>query len=263
MIDIHHHLLWDLDDGSDSLATSVEMVRMAYMDGITHIVCTPHANPYWAFRPDDNARKIAELREAIHGRYDVMLGSGCDFHLSYDNIDDARANPAKYAINGGGYLLVELPEFAFPLNLVDIFYQLQIAGITPILTHPERNPTLQAHPKRMMEWLRGGVLVQITADSILGRFGKIAQKAAHQLLSDDWVQFVATDAHNISTRPPNMKQAREWVAKHCGEEMAVRLFETNPRAVFYGKPLGPQPESKRIFEAFEDRRNWWQKMLRR
>src|SRR6202012_2764090 len=125
--------------------------------------------------------KAADLRAALAAEHiDLTLGTGCDFHLSYDNLADAKLTPRKYTINGGDYLLVELPDYGLPLNLTETFYEMQIAGITPILTHPERNLTLQNDPNRMIEWLRGGMLIQITAASILGKFGKSAEKASHR-----------------------------------------------------------------------------------
>ena len=85
-------------------------------------------------------------------------------------------------------------------------------GLTPILTHPERNPTLQTDQPRLMDWLRGGVLVQVTAGSVLGRMGRHAERMAHDLLANRWVHFLATDAHNTTSRPPKMREAFELVA---------------------------------------------------
>ena len=105
------------------------MARMAAADGITHIVCSPHANGRYAYDPREIAEKIAELQRLLDREADpVKLGRGCDFHLSYDNIQEAQADPARYSINGLGYLLVELPDYALPPGLTEIFYQMQIAG---------------------------------------------------------------------------------------------------------------------------------------
>src|SRR5277367_3137879 len=191
MIDIHHHLLWGLDDGSTSLENSVEMARIAAADGITHVVCTPHANDQYAYDP----RLIAEKIEILQYKLDaagvaVKLGRGCDFHMSYDNIQDAKADPARFSINGLGYLLVELPDYGLSQALTETFYQLRLAGLTPILTHPERNATLIADHNRMADWMRGGLLVQVTAGSVLGNMGKAAHRMAHELLENRWVHFL-------------------------------------------------------------------------
>jgi protein-tyrosine phosphatase len=261
MIDIHHHLLWDMDDGATSLETSVAMAKMAAADGITHIVCSPHANSTYVYDPPVIAEKIAELqrlldREAVA----VKLGRGCDFHMSYDNIQEAKVDPAKFSINGFGYLLVEIPDFGISRGLTDIFYQLQLTGLTPILTHPERNPTLQTDQPRMMDWLRGGVLVQVTAGSVTGRMGKQAERMAHDLLANRWVHFLATDAHNITSRKPKMQEAFELVAQKYGPEYAHLLCVSNPLAAFMGKPLQPQPEPLNLYENLEKKKGWWQRL---
>src|ERR1700678_405256 len=110
MIDLHHHLLPGLDDGSDCFETSVAMARIAADDGITHIVCTPHANNRYTFDPRTNAEKTYELQALLADAGIAMtLGRGCDFHLSYDNIQAAQTDPNRFSINGLGYLLVEVP----------------------------------------------------------------------------------------------------------------------------------------------------------
>jgi protein-tyrosine phosphatase len=263
MIDIHHHLLWDQDDGATSLDLSVEMARMAADDGITHIACTPHANSHYAYIPEIVSSKIAELQHLIQKEgIDIKLGRGCDFHMSYDNIQQARVDPTRFSLNGGHYLLVEIPDYAIPRSLGETFYQMQLDGLTPILTHPERNATLQKEPTRMMEWLRGGVLVQVTAGSVLGKMGKTAERVAHDLLAKRWVHFLATDAHNVSSRPPKMRDAQDLVAKKYGPEYARLLCVSNPLAAFLNKPMPPQLEPFDLYENLEPK-SWWQRLIGR
>jgi protein-tyrosine phosphatase len=257
MIDIHHHLLFAVDDGSPDLETSIEMARLAVAEGITHVVCTPHANHKYEFNPAVNLQKLEVLRERLAAeRISLTLGLGCDFHLSYDNIQSALVDPARYSINRLGYLLVELPDYGLPNGLTATYYELQVAKSTPILTHPERNPTLQGDSSRMIQWLRGGLLVQVTADSVLGRMGGKAESMAHKLLADRWVHFLSTDAHSIRSRPPRMREAHALVAKKYGRDYADLLCIENPRAVFEGRPLGPQPEPARLYDDMEEKRSF-------
>lgn len=263
MIDIHHHLLWDLDDGATSLETALAMARMAAADGITHIACTPHANELYAYVPSVIDAKIAELQKLIdEERLNLKLGRGCDFHMSYDNIQEAKSNPARFSINGLGYLLAEIPDYGLSPGLTEVFYQLQLEGLNPILTHPERNATLQADSSRLIDWMRGGVLVQITAGSIMGRMGKKAERMAHELLTKRWVHFVATDAHNTGSRPPKMKDAFEAVAEKYDPEYAHLLFVSNPLAAFLGKPMAPQPEPLDLYDDMKPK-SWWQRLVSR
>jgi protein-tyrosine phosphatase len=263
MIDIHHHLLWDQDDGSTSRELSLEMAQMAAGDGITHIACTPHANGYYEYNPEIISGKIAELQNLLQqNNVPVTLGRGCDFHTSYDNIQQAHEEPTRFSLNGGNYLLVEIPDHALPPTLNEVFYQMQIDGLIPILTHPERNLTLQKDMSRIKDWLRTGVLVQVTAGSVLGKMGRTAQRVAHELLSKKWVHFLATDAHNVTSRPPKMREAMELVAEKYGSDYAHLLCVSNPLAAFTNKPMQPQPEMLDLYEE-EDSRSWWQRLLKR
>jgi protein-tyrosine phosphatase len=263
MIDIHHHLLWDQDDGSTSLENSLEMARMAAADGITHVACTPHANGSYEYVPEKIDEKIAELQRLIDKEgLKLKLGRGCDFHMTYDNIQLAQQEPTRFSINGGMYILVEIPDYALPRGLTETFYQMQIGGLTPILTHPERNPTLQKEPERIAEWLRGGVLVQVTAGSVVGRMGRRAEKLAHELLAKRWVHFLATDAHNTSSRPPKMSDAHEAVAGKYGSDYAHLLCVSNPLAAFMNDAMPEQHEPLGLYE--EDApQSWWQRLLNR
>ena len=200
MIDIHHHLLYGLDDGSTDLETSLKMAEIAIADGITHVVCTPHSNSEYEFSPEKNAGRLACLREGLGER--LTLGQGCDFHLSYDNIESALQQPTRYSINGKQYLLVEFPDFGIPQNISSSFHEMFVAGIVPVLTHPERNLTLMQKPEKLAEWIEMGCLVQVTAGSLTGRFGKGPQRISQQLVASGRVHVVATDAHNITSRPP-------------------------------------------------------------
>jgi protein-tyrosine phosphatase len=249
MVDIHHHLLPGLDDGAPDLQTTLDMARMAADDGITHIVATPHANDHYQFDRPRNEQMLADLREKFAAeRIPITLGSGCDFHLSYDNIRDATRNPTRYTINEKKYLLIELPDHSISPQIEDSYYELRRAGMTLILTHPERNPTMQRDYPRLAEWLKQDVLVQVTASSVLGHMGPAAEKMAHRLLADHWVHFLATDAHNINRRRPKMSEARNLVAQKYGADYATALCVTHPLAVFEGRPLPPYEEPRGIYE---------------
>jgi protein-tyrosine phosphatase len=249
MIDIHHHLLPGLDDGSPDLETSIAMARMAAEDGITHIVATPHANNRYRFDRNRNEEMLEVLREnLVREGIQITLGSGCDFHLSYDNIHDARQHPHKYSINGKQYLLIELPDHAIAPQIEDSFYDLRLAGMNLILTHPERNPTLQNHPERLKTWVQQGMLLQVTTSSVMGQMGSVAEKMAHKLLSDRWVQFLATDAHNLTRRPPKMRAAYDVVAGRYGASYAQAICMDNPLAAFEGRQLPPMEEPQHLYE---------------
>ena len=215
------------------------MVEMAIADGITHIVVHTARQPSLFLRPRAQCHALCRIAGRGNKRFgeQITLGLGCDFHLMFDNIEDAQRHPTRYTINGHNYLLVEFPDSAISPNTPQTFYQLSLSGMTPIITHPERNPILARQPERMAEWLKAGALIQVTASSLTGRFGQAAEQAAIWLLDHQWVHFLATDAHNTQSRPPAAAAAFDWVAEQYDLATAERLCIANPRAAFYGEAL--------------------------
>jgi protein-tyrosine phosphatase len=240
VIDIHCHILPQVDDGSKSWEMSLEMFRMAASDGIEHIVATPHANDRYAYDRQTLSNLIEELRQ--RASLGPQLSLGCDFHLSYDNLQDALTNPEKYAIEGTNYLLVELSNYSIPTQINDCFTQLGRKGMTPILTHPERNPILQQNPERVLQWIELGCVVQVTAAVVTGSWGERAWSTAEWLLKRNAVHVIATDAHDTKHRVPNLSTARDAVADDYGEDVARALVDDNPRAIISNQPLPYFPD---------------------
>src|SRR4051812_20286960 len=193
MIDIHSHILPGLDDGAETPEESLAMVRMAAAAGTTDIVASPHANEKYVFNPETVKRKIRELQAAVGESPRIYFG--CDFHMTVENLDDALRSPEKYSINHRGYLLVEFSDFHIPKTTSTIFDRLMHAGMRPIVTHPERNQFLQNKLADLETWVAQGALVQVTVQSLLGRFGKSARSVAHELMERGLVHFLASDAH--------------------------------------------------------------------
>ena len=242
MVDIHCHLLPGLDDGPETMEEAVEMAEMAIADGITHIVSTPHANDMFTFDLERNLELSRELGAKVGGR--LELSTGCDIHLSYENIEAAVASPARFTINQKNYLLIEFADFALPPSLDDALLRLQEAGLKLIVTHPERNALIRSKPERLHAWIESGCYVQITGFALTGRFGPSAERAAHSLLERNWVHFISTDAHNVQGRPPRLRAVHNIVASKHGTETARALFHDNPLAAWNGEPLPwtPKPE---------------------
>ncbi|HEV3307291.1 MAG TPA: CpsB/CapC family capsule biosynthesis tyrosine phosphatase [Candidatus Sulfotelmatobacter sp.] len=235
VVDIHSHILPEVDDGSKSWETSVAMCRMAAADGITHQVATPHANDRYHYDREYLQGLVAHLQQLVGNV--ITLSLGCDFHLSYDNLQDVLANPSRYAIEGSHYMLVELSNYSVPQQITDCFMKLGDCGITAVITHPERNPILRESPQRVVEWAEQGCVIQMTGSALTGFWGERVRRAAHWLLEHDAVHVLATDAHDTEKRIPVLSTAREAAAEICGEEVADALVEANPTAIIHSQPL--------------------------
>jgi protein-tyrosine phosphatase len=240
MVDLHCHILHGLDDGAKSIEESLAMAENAIADGITHVVGTPHSSNEFLF---DYARVRAardELQAQLGER--LHLATGCDFHLNPENLAALKQWPERFCVNQKDYLLVEFNEFSIPPAMDQMLHQLQLAGLRPVVTHPERNAILRSQPERLSQWVRQGCFTQVTAGSLLGVFGPGAQKDAIAWIAQGLIHFVASDAHNTKSRPLALKPAYEFVSAEFGKEKARALFEENPLAAFEGRQLPHVPE---------------------
>jgi protein-tyrosine phosphatase len=231
MVDIHSHILWGLDDGAETLEESLAMLRLAADSGTTDIVATPHSNSKYRYEPEVIQQRIGELSASVSGK--PRIHRGCDFHLSFDNVQAAMENPNKYAINGGRYLLVEFPDGPLA-GMKRVLTTLIDCGLTPIMTHPERHRQLRRIDEEFVEWIQMGCLVQVTAQSLLGRFGKHSEESAWEMVQQGLAHFIASDAHDTQDRPPRLDLAFQALTDRVGESHARLLSIDNPRAVLSG-----------------------------
>jgi protein-tyrosine phosphatase len=239
MIDLHFHVLPGVDDGPDNLADAVEMCRMAAEDGCRVVVSTPHQrHDLWENR--DRAlleRRLAELRAAVAGIIEVRLGA--EIRVDSELIDELSAPDRRglLPLCGGRYLLLELPRHGSAIDPVALAHELIVGGWRPILAHPELISALVANEPIVESLQQMGVLFQVTADSVLGRFGRTARQVCEAWLDAGRVDFVASDAHSPRRRRPGLAEARDAIAAGWGQDMALALTSTNPLAVIEGRPL--------------------------
>ncbi len=252
MIDIHSHIVPGVDDGPRTMRESVAMLEIAIESGTTDIVATPHANLEYSFDPEVISTTLAKLEKKTKGA--IRIHRGCDFHLSFDNIEDAIRHPTKYTINGANYLLVEFSDLLIFQNTGEIFDHLMDAGMIPIITHPERNWLLHQRLKELEEWAAKGVLLQVTALSFTGRFGRTAKKFSELLMEHGLVHFIASDAHDPEDRTPFLADVYRQIARRYGSEWAERLFVSNPRATLTGDAIeldAPPPRRRKWYEFWQ------------
>jgi protein-tyrosine phosphatase len=240
MVDVHCHILPGLDDGAADIQESLAMAQSAIDEGVTHIVGTPHSSSQFSF----NYSRVRTLREQLQRLVGdrLVLASGCDFHINLENLEALRADAPRFCINQRNYLLVEFSEYSIPPTMNHTLHDLQLMGLRPVITHPERNAILQAQPGRLAAWVQIGCFAQVTAGALTGNFGPKSREDALRWIGEGLVHFVASDAHNTSWRPLRLRAAYDLVVERFGEEKAQALFVHNPLAAFEGRELPYVPE---------------------
>jgi protein-tyrosine phosphatase len=241
MVDIHSHILPQVDDGSHSLDESLDMCRASAQDGISVMVATPHAHDglHRTHDPEFLAQKVAELNALLGGGPSIVLG--CELRFTHELVKQICETRSAPTIAGGPYVLVEFPHTVVPSGSEYPLVDLMNNQITPIIAHPERNLMLMSEPGRFYELVSIGVLGQMDAGSITGQFGKKVQQAAQVMLESGLIHFIASDCHNTRNRLPGMSGAVGTTAKIVGEEYARDMAGANPAAVVEGKPIPNRP----------------------
>jgi protein-tyrosine phosphatase len=240
MVDLHCHILPGLDDGAANMEESIAMAESAIADGITHVVATPHSNSQYHFDFTHVRGLRDELQSKIGNQLEIV--TGCDFHLNPENLSSLRRDARQYCINQNDFLLLEFNEFSIPPSMDQTLHAMQLTGVRPIITHPERNGILRAHPERLKKWVRQGCFAQVTGGALTGGFGPSAQQDALRWIGEGLIHFVATDAHNTRRRPLRLQSAYNVVVDRFGQEKARALFQDNPFAAFEGRELPHVPE---------------------
>lgn len=232
MIDIHCHLLPGIDDGSSTLEESLQMARMAVADGITHAVLTPHLNPG---RWDNSAANIAAATQALRAALaaeaiPLSLGFAAEVRISdqiFQQLDNGDI-PFLGELDGDRVILLEFPHDHIIPGTPNLIAWLVRNGIRPVIAHPERNREFMQTPDKLLPMIDQGSLVQITACSLTGRFGAATTAVAEYYIRKGLASFVASDAHNTSTRPPLISAACQIIDKLVGPREAIRLTQEMP-----------------------------------
>ena len=242
MIDLHCHLLPGIDDGAPDLETSFAMARIAVEDGITVTACTPHNHPgvYDNHGPAIKAA-IATLQLELDGAgIPLKLISGADVHIAEDLVDGLKSGRVA-SLNDTRYFLFEPPHHIAPPRMEAVVFDVMLAGYMPVLTHPERLTWIEDHYDAIVRLAGRGVLMQITAGSVTGRFGKRPKYWADRMLDEGLVHILATDAHNLRNRKPVLSEARDMVSERLGEAEAAAMVLDRPARIVENAPPEAAP----------------------
>jgi len=234
MIDLHCHILSGIDDGAQTDNDSLDMAKLAVQEGITTIIATPHHNNGRYENPKQNILvKVAELNKRLQAeKIHLNILPGQEPAITGELAEDFD-NGQVMTLNGTNYLFVELPSDHVPRYAEKLLFELQLKGLVPVIVHPERNREIHERPELLYKLVEKGALAQLTAGSVVGSFGKKIKSFSEQLIEANLVHFIASDAHNVTSRAFRLGQAYDLIEKQYGIDM-VYLFQENAELLVEG-----------------------------
>lgn len=233
MIDLHCHILPDIDDGPQSPDESIKMLKIAASEGICTIAATHHFNveehtpESYLSRLDDGFKKLQPHMEELSFNIEILSGAEVYISpvlLSIDNLE-------KLCINNGRYLLVELPMLDIPQYTEEVIYSLRLRGMVPIIAHPERNRRIAKNPELLRPLIKLGALSQVNAGSITGHIGRDVQRCVKHMFKRSLAHFISSDAHDSHKRVPQIKNAAKLLVKWLGKAAADNIVYDYPNAI--------------------------------
>jgi protein-tyrosine phosphatase len=232
MVDIHSHLIPNVDDGSKSVEETFMLIKEADRAGITDIILTPHyiVNSY-----EQNANTLILLKDKLQqildkDKINVKLHIGMEVYIT-DNLIDLLKQNKLLTLANSKYLLMELPLNTNVQYLDMVIFKLIENNIIPIIAHPERYKFVQEDPSKVRELIDSGCLIQSNIGSILGIYGKKAKKTIKYLLKNDLINFIATDTHRKNTIYPLLEKGIKKIEKITGKEKAEELTNLNVQKI--------------------------------
>ncbi|MFL2068935.1 tyrosine-protein phosphatase [Leuconostoc mesenteroides] len=251
LIDLHSHLLPNIDDGSKSLRASIRMAKEAVDSGIKAALMTPHhMNGHYVNHKDDVIRLTSEFQKHLDNNdiglqvfpsQEVRINGGLLQALDDDDI--------LFADESNRYLLLEFPDDDVPTYSKDMIFQIMQRGITVEIAHPERNTKIMSTPSILFDLIEAGAVAQVTASSYVGTFSKKVEKFAEEIIKHNLAHVFVSDAHDLPNRDYEMVEAMAKLEKQMGCDYQ-ELFETNAEAILDGDnvtSLVPEPIVKRKF----------------
>ncbi len=242
MIDLHSHILPGVDDGSPDIETSLAMARMAVADGIQVMAATPHFMPGMY---DNEAHDIRQRVERFNNHLaeagiPLSVVTGADAHIRPDFLNCLR-DGTILTVNDSRYVLFEPPHNIMPQRMEDSLFNILMAGYVPVLTHPERLKWIEQHYDTVQRLSDTGIWMQITAGSLTGRFGRRPKYWAERMLNEGRIHILASDAHNLSSRPPLLSEAVRLAEAAVGMDEARNLVIVRPVNILDDEPAEKSP----------------------
>lgn len=231
LFDMHNHILFGVDDGAQNIKDSLQMLQIAYEDGIRSVLCTPHFHPKRGMAHfSDVKANFAQLKDAAAQYWgDLELYLGREVYFRHDVLEEEKNE--KFLMAGTDIMLVEFSTSVDEKYIKNAVTELLFAGYQPIIAHVERYACAVKNKNIVKDLKDLGVYIQINADSVIGKSGFTVKSAVKHYLKNGWVDFVSSDAHDIKTRRPELSVCYAYVAKKYGEGYANTIFMENAARV--------------------------------
>lgn len=253
MIDIHNHILIDLDDGPKTEDEAIALIKQAINQGITDVIATPHHHSgSWK-----NPREVVETRvdelQSLIIKHDLALNihSGQEIRINGDLLKELKKKESM-SLNNSQYILIEFPFGEVPLYADQIFFELQMKGYVPLIAHPERCIPLLRNPNKLYDLVEKGAISQITASSINGSHGDNVRRKSMQFIESNLAHVIASDAHSVKYRPFELNDAYKTISDELGEDF-VKLLKSNAKNILFNKEIPYRQPSRIKFEVKHDK----------
>lgn len=235
LVDIHCHILPGIDDGSKDWETSIKLAHAAVKDGITHAVVTPHTlNGRYLNHKKDVIKLTAEYQKRLKDEnIPLTVFPGQEVRISGDLPQALDDNDILFLDEDGRYMLLEFPSDDVPSYAKNMIFKIMQRGITPIIVHPERNSRILKEPVILQELIEQGCLVQITASSYIGTFGKDIEEMSRKFIEAGQCSCFASDAHDLPKRQYEYSEALEKLSNEFGQGVAQE-YRDNAQALVNG-----------------------------
>ncbi len=238
MIDFHSHLLPAVDDGIQTMEEAIQMLKKAQQAGFNKILLTPHyMRDYYEIPKEEIKKKIQQLQQKCQEeQISVELFQANEIYLTSHMIELWQENKIA-TMNQSRYILFELPMNEEPPDLLEIVYQLKNNNLIPIIAHPERYLYFQENPNKLIQWIEQGVLFQANYGSLIGQYGKHAQKTIKLFLTHNFIHFLGTDVHRNGYLYEQIEKVKKYLRKIMPEEKIEKLTTYNAEKVLHKETI--------------------------
>lgn len=232
LTDIHNHILPMVDDGPASVVEALKMIKKQEKDGVKNIILTPHYRKgMFEVSAEEIQWKFYKFQEFVQRKgFDVNLYLGRECYGDMDLMNTLLKNPS-FQMNGTRYVLIEFSHYYEFQKIRNSVYELVSEGYNPILAHIERYACLNKHNEYIEELIDMGAYMQVNAGTVLGKMGFSQKCLCKKWLQEHFIHFIASDAHDLQKRKPNLLECKKYVERKMGVEYANKIFIENPQLI--------------------------------